>query len=288
MTLSVIIPVYNVAGYLARCLESVIAAVDVLEFRDDVEVVCVDDGSTDESSSILRGYGMRDARVRVVRQENQGLSAARNAGLDMSCGEWIAFIDSDDWIDKHYFAALFDAVKRTGCAIAAVDSEDCDAATYWCKRGSSPAVAWGKLYRAKLWKTLRFPVGRLHEDEYTTHKAVFEACRIAGVRKKLYHYTTRGDSIMRDNGEKALTDWLEGCSEQAAYVRTYSERAYGEALAKKIQVEHWMEKVSKEDVAEYARVMRGRVGRFYWPEHYRHPWLVNRLTWQIMKLCGFL
>jgi len=288
MTLSAIIPVYNVAPYLARCLDSVLAAVDALEFRNDAEVICIDDGSTDGSSAILREYADRDARIKVVRQENQGLSAARNAGLDIASGEWIAFIDSDDWVEKDYFTALFGAVRRTGASIAAVNSADCDAASYWCKRGSSPAVAWGKLYKAALWKTLRFPVGRLHEDEFTTHKAVFESVRIAGVRKMLYRYTVRRDSIMRDKSEKALTDWLEGCAEQAAYVRTYSERAYGEALAKKIQVVHWMGSVRRDDVAEYARVMRGRVGKYYWPEHYRHPWLVNRLTWQIIKLCCFL
>ena len=131
MTLSAIVPVYNIAPYLARCLDSVLAAVDALEFRNDAEVICIDDGSTDGSSAILREHADRDARIKVVRKENHGLSAARNAGLDIASGEWIAFIDSDDWVEKDYFTALFGAVRRTDASIAAVDSADCDAATYW-------------------------------------------------------------------------------------------------------------------------------------------------------------
>ena len=284
MILSTIIPVYNVAPYLNRCLDSVAEAIDeVMSSPNSAEIICVDDGSTDGSSEILYAQGKRDNRIKIVRQENKGLSAARNRGLDIAKGEWIAFIDSDDWVFRKYFKELFSAVRRTGFAIAAVDCVDCDASTYWCKSGSSPAMACGKLYNADLWKNLRFPVDRLHEDEYTTYKAIFEAANIAGVRENLYHYTIRSDSIMCDKSQKALADWLEGCAEQAEYVRPYSARVYGEALAKKIQVEHWMGSVCRDDVAEYARVMRGRVGNYYWPEHYRHPWLVNRLTWKVIK-----
>ena len=287
MWLSVIVPVYNVAPYLRRCLDSVIVAVDAVKAEGEVEIICIDDGSTDESAAILDEYKVADARFMVVRQENSGLSAARNRGLDVARGEWIAFIDSDDWIPKEYFAALFDAVRRTGFDIASVDAADCDAIAYWCKCGSSPAVAWGKLYKAELWKTLRFPIGRLHEDEFTTHRAVFRAGRIAGVKSRLYHYTAREGSIMREPSERSFRDWLEGCSVQAEFLKSRSERAYGIALAKKIQVEHWLGDVRKEDVDEYARAMRGRIGKYYWAEHYRHPMLINRITWVLLRACCF-
>ena len=287
MNLSVIAPVYNVAPYLRRCLDSVVVAVDAVKEFVASELICIDDGSTDESASILDEYKAADARFRVVRQDNKGLSSARNRGLDMARGEWIAFIDSDDWISGNYFAALLDAVRRTGFDIAAVDTADCDAAAYWCKPGSPPAVAWGKLYRGTLWKTLRFPAGRLHEDEYTTHRAVFAAGHVAGVKKMLYHYVVRDGSIMKGQGEESLRDWLEGCSVQAEFLKPISDSAYGAALAKKIQVEHWLGDVSKRDVDEYSRVMRGRIGRYYWAEHYRHPVLVNRVTWRLMRACCF-
>ena len=96
MRLSAIIPVYNVAPYLRRCLDSVRAAVDRLGDASAVEMICVDDGSTDGSSAILDEYAKGDSRIKLVRQENRGLSAARNAGLDLAQGEWIAFIDSDE------------------------------------------------------------------------------------------------------------------------------------------------------------------------------------------------
>lgn len=288
MKLSVIVPVYNVAPYLRRCLDSVIAAVDALRAEGEVEIIGIDDGSTDESAAILDEYKVADARFMVVRQDNRGLSAARNRGLDIARGEWIAFIDSDDWVSMEYFAELFDAIRRTGFDIAAVDTVDCDAVEYWCKCGSSPAVAWGKLYKAELWNTLRFPIGRLHEDEYTTHSVVFKAGRIAGVMPRFYHYTIREGSIMRERSERSFRDWLEGCSVQAEFLKFRSERAYGVALAKKIQVEHWLGDVRKEDVDEYTRVMRGRIGKYYWAEHYRHPMLINRITWGFLKICGFL
>ena len=91
---------------------------------------------------------------------------------------------------------------------------------------------------------------------------------------------------MGDMSEQSLRDWIDGCSRQAEYLRNISDQAYGEALAKKIQAEHWLGTVQANDVAEYRRVMRNRLGRYYWAEHYRHPLLVNRLTWGIVKLCG--
>ena len=291
MTLSVIIPVFNVERYLRDCLDSVVVAADFAGLGSDVEFICVDDGCADGCPAILEGFAAADGRFTIIHQENQGLGAARNKGLSEASGEWIAFIDSDDRVERSYFKELLAAVWRTGYDMAAVDATDCDAVKYWCKGGRSPAVAWGKLFRAELWKELRFPVGRLHEDEYTVHEAVFKAGRIAGVRRCLYRYTVRDDSIMHKPSAKSLTDWLEGCRRQAEFLKCLGGRAYGEALAKKIQVEQWMGAVEAEDVKEYALAMRGRIGNYYWAEHFRHPRIVNRFTWRIIKLLmrtGFL
>ena len=284
MILSVIIPVFNVERYLRDCLDSVVNAADFAGLGSDVEFICVDDGCLDGCPAILEEFAEADGRFTIVRQENQGLGAARNKGLSMVSGEWIAFIDSDDSVERGYFKELLAAVRRTGYDIAAVDSTDCDAVEYWCKGGNSPAVAWGKLFRAELWQALRFPVGRLHEDEYTVHEAIFKAGRIAGVRRRLYRYTVRNDSIMHTPSEKSLTDWLEGCSHQAEFLKCMGGRAYGEAFAKKIQVEQWLGTVMEEDVKEYVLAMRGRIGNYYWAEHFRHPRVVNRLTWPVIKL----
>lgn len=288
MRLSVIIPVYNVAPYLRRCLDSICAAVDRLNDASSVEIICIDDGSTDDSSVILDEYAKRNSRIRVKRQANQGLSAARNAGLDTATGEWIAFIDSDDWVEADYFTALFDAAER-GCAkIASELTGDCSATDYWCSNTANVAVAWGKIYHAGLWDGLRFLVGRLHEDEFTTHKAVFKAGFVAGTERRLYHYEKREGSIMSSESDKSMQDWLDALTGQAEHLKQFGERAYAQALAKKIQVEHWCGRVADEDVAEYAKAMRGHVGDYYWAEHYRHPLLANRLSWQVVKFCKWL
>lgn len=285
MRLSVIIPVYNVAPYLRRCLDSVCAAVDRMNYASAVEMICVDDGSTDNSSAILDEYAKRDSRIRVMRQENRGLAAARNVGLDVAQGEWIAFVDSDDWVEEDYFTALFDVAER-GCAkIASELVIDCSATDYWCDVTANAAVAWGKIYHAELWNGLRFPVGRLHEDEFTTHKVVFKAGFVAGTGRRLYHYTWREDSIMHSESDKSMHDWLDALAGQAEYLKPFDARVYAQALAKKIQVEHWLGKVAKDDVSEYSKAMGLRIGDYYWAEHYRRPFLVNRLSWQILKLC---
>ena len=283
MKLSVIVPVYNVEAYLKRCLDSVMAAVDVADSLCQAEVICIDDGSTDGSSDILRDYAGRDERIMLIRQDNNGLAAARNVGLEAATGDWISFVDSDDCVDELYFKALLEAAEKEGAKISSVGTESCTPEEYWCSPKCLPATAWGKIYRAELWKEVRFPKGRLHEDEFTVHKVVFKVERIAGVRKMLYRYTHRSGSIMQSVDARNLRDWLEGCDAQAKDLKPISDRAYAVALAKKIQAAHWLGCVEKDDVAEYARAMRGRIGRYYWAEHYRHPALINRLTWKILS-----
>lgn len=288
MKLSVIVPVFNVEVYLKRCLDSVVAAVDIVSPKCQAEIICIDDGSTDKSSDILRDYAGRDNRVRLIRQGNQGLAAARNTGLDASTGDWISFVDSDDYVDERYFSSLLKAAEEEGARIASFGTASCTSEEYWCSWKCIPSTAWGKVYRAELWKGVRFPKGRLHEDEFTVHKVVFQVKRIAGVRGILYRYTNRPGSIMQSVDSRNLRDWLEGCDEQAKDLKLISRRAYAVALAKKIQAAHWIGCVEKGDVAEYARAMYGRIGRYYWAEHYRHPVLINGLTWKILSFARLM
>lgn len=110
---SVIIPVYNVEPFLARCLDSVVG-----QTLREIEIVCVDDGSPDRSIDILRRYEAVDDRIRVISQENRGLGGARNRGFDAAAGEYILFVDSDDWIDPAYCERLYDAARATGADVA--------------------------------------------------------------------------------------------------------------------------------------------------------------------------
>ena len=283
MRLSVIIPIYNVEGYLSRCLDSVIVALGQLDVGWESEVICIDDGSTDGSSAILRDYANRDSRIKLIEQENRGLAAARNAGLDIAVGDWISFVDSDDWVEARYFKAMLNAAECEGAQMASVCTRTCPPEEYWCSHRGIPATAWGKAYRASLWGGVRFPNGRLHEDEFTVHRVVFKVDRVAGVEAQLYRYTHRSGSIMQNLDERNLRDWVEGCAAQAKYLKPISSRAYAVALAKKIQAAHWLGCVDKNDVEEYGKVMGRRIGNYYWVERYRHPILINRVTWQIVK-----
>lgn len=213
--ISVIVPVYKVEPYLQKCIDSILAQT----FRD-IEVILVDDGSPDNCPAICDAAAEKDERVRVIHQKNGGLSAARNAGLDIARGEWIGFVDSDDYIAPEMYQTLYNtAIKNDAqlalCSYAYVDIQGgvlCDRRSPIQKeeildrmqavdrlggdRGWYYVTAWNRLYRRELFENIRFPNGKCHEDEYTAHH-IFWACeRIAVVPEQLYFYVQRNDGIM--------------------------------------------------------------------------------------------
>ena len=110
--ISVIIPVYNSEKYLPQCLESIVG-----QSYGDIEIICVNDGSKDKSTEILNSYAAKDERIKIINQKNKGQSAARNAGLDVATGKYIAFVDSDDVIDFRFFEILYTAAERSGSEV---------------------------------------------------------------------------------------------------------------------------------------------------------------------------
>lgn len=213
MKISVIIPVYNTGGYLPRCLDSVLNNT----YRN-LEVICINDGSTDESETILQHYAEKDERVIVVNQKNAGVSAARNTGLDIATGDYIAFVDSDDWVHPQYFEILLFAQGVTGAAIAAcqyqsVNCEECgqkESISYCTEDvqciqvdkaildGYLKRLVWGRLYKRSI-VTQKFETGLTWGED-----TVFNLCTLAtsGLNKTfgvvqfpLYFYFSRSDSI---------------------------------------------------------------------------------------------
>lgn len=198
MRVSVVIPVYNVERYLARCLDSVLAAAE----GHDVEVICVDDGSTDGSAAILARY---EGRVKVIEKENGGLGSARNAGLDAMTGDYVMFVDSDDWIPRDAIDALSRAAQESGASLV-VSTSFCrdkapDApprAVRWRMR-PSPWIAgrkvqycaWNKLYRADLFRSRRYPA-TIYEDFPVTTDILCEVGEFAAVEAPMYVYCTNG------------------------------------------------------------------------------------------------
>lgn len=210
--ISVIIPVYQVEPYLKHCIESVIN-----QTYCNLEIILVDDGSTDGSGEICDQYADKDNRIKVIHQENQGLSAARNCGIETAQGEYLSFVDSDDWIDARFIEAMYEISVKAGCDIVQCNFQnvinDCSEEdkregnyTVYSPREFSIAtytllswkcnVAWNKLYKAFLFDGIRYPVGKFHEDEFTTYKLVWRANNIAVTNTKLYFYRQRTDSIM--------------------------------------------------------------------------------------------
>lgn len=223
--ITVIIPVYNVEAYLDRCMDSVLK-----QSYKDLEIILVDDGATDKSGSMCDEYAKKDNRVKVIHKENKGLSSARNVALDIAEGEYIGFVDSDDYVHPDMFAKLYDAAVRHNSDISicyhymerkdklAIEDPILDdeeefsanqALEVLIKDQGMKNYAWDKLYRAELFDGIRYPVGRNYEDIATTYLLFYKAGKICRIPEYLYYYQIREGSISShvSNDKK----WHENC-----------------------------------------------------------------------------
>jgi len=224
----VIVPVYNVEKYLEKCLNSI-----VNQTYQNLEIILVDDGSPDGCGAICDKYAAQDQRIRVIHKENGGLSSARNAGLEIATGEYINFVDSDDWIEPDMYEYLLSGAQQAGADIVVCgmfeelpDRQHChswhDAETFNTEEGLEQLFlrkkyshsAWAKLYRRTLFADVRFPDGRNFEDIATTYR-VFEKAQIVRLLPKAkYHYLQRNDSIMGDGTLRNRVDSYIAAKEQ--------------------------------------------------------------------------
>lgn len=234
--ISVIVPVYKVESYLRQCVDSILG-----QIFQDFELILVDDGSPDGCPAICDEYAAQDRRVRVIHQKNGGLSAARNAGLDCAKGEYIAFIDSDDWVHSEYLERLLNALTCNHADMAICDLELYHEATSSGARTSnSPirretltsedlmvrlyldqswyyVVAWNKLYRREIFRNIRFPVGFINEDEAVFHRVLANCRAIISLDDKLYYYRQHGESIMGSAFSIKRTDNLSALSDRICF-----------------------------------------------------------------------
>ena len=219
--LSIIIPVYCVENTLDRCLESIVS-----QSYADVEIILVDDGSPDRSPALCDAWAQRDPRIHVIHQENKGLSCARNAGIEMAQGDFLTFIDSDDYIEAETLAQVMAAMADNDIVEYPVDGF-CggpnpflltfqpkvydDMEDYWLNgRAYEHAYAWNKIYRRTLFDHVRYPEGRVFEDIHTLPQLLQQARRIATTNQGLYHYCWNDKGITATADRQALTDLLEG------------------------------------------------------------------------------
>ena len=224
---SVIIPVYNVKPYISEAIESLLH-----QSYQNLEIIIVDDGSTDGSEDICDEYARKDKRIIVVHQDNKGLSAARNTGLDLMSGEEVVFLDADDALCSDYVSILMDTLIRESADVAMCKftthnttekmemsrgknaTPEIEAGVYsrvdalraLCDEKINYSV-WNKIYKRELWKDIRFPVGHIFEDVDVTFRIIDLCNKVCVVDQSLYMYRIRPGSITRNKSINGYRDW---------------------------------------------------------------------------------
>ncbi len=219
---SVVIPVYNVEKYIRQCLDSV-----VNQTLREIEIICINDGSKDNTLDILKEFAQKDSRIVLVDKENEGLSIARNQGTEIACGEYISYIDSDDWVDIHYLEELYNAAKKYNSDVACSSiirvtggrrrnkliykkeefTRDID------KKNELTNVpiysyVWNKIYkRDKLIQSgVKFPIGRVYEDIIWSIQAIYYLDGVVTVPSAIYYYRKNPTSVMSSKAKQNAID----------------------------------------------------------------------------------
>ncbi len=254
---SVIVPVYKVEKYLRQCLDSI-----VNQTYKNLEIILVDDGSPDNCPQICDEYAKKDKRIKVIHKENGGLSSARNAGLDICTGDYISFIDSDDLVSPRFIEVLYQK-----CADNDADICECDyvrfhdndeeimhetAKTYLINDSAKCScydsldmqlkmygdnclqhvVVWNKIYKYFIYENLRFPEGKINEDEYTTYKAFYASKKIAVINASLYGYRYNENSIMGKKFNEKRFDALDSYEEKKEFFYKYNSELYDKTVSR--------------------------------------------------------
>lgn len=235
--ISIIVPVYKVEQYLPRCIASLVG-----QTYKNIEIILVDDGSPDKCGEICDEYAKKDKRIKVIHKANGGLSSARNAGLDIAIGKYICFVDSDDYLMENYIERLHKSITENNADIAQCEFiETSDDEVVLTKENFvetvfngeemigkiydyygiyvSTIVVWTKIYKKELFENIRFPIGRIHEDEATTYKLFYKAKKVAVTNEKLYCYFKADGSITRSGFSVKKIDYLRAVEERAEFFK---------------------------------------------------------------------
>lgn len=242
VNVSIIVPVYNVEKYLRKCLDSISS-----QTLKEIEVILVDDGSTDSSSKICDEYSKIDNRFKVIHKTNGGLSDARNVGIDIARGQYIGFVDSDDYININMFEILYSNIIIYDADISVCDFKkvyednndiienyngyiihkysNMDSLNQLYNENVFSFVpAWNKLYKKDLFKELRYKVGKIHEDEYIIHELLYSCKNVIYITCDLYYYLQRDGSIMKLKYSISRLDALDAYRERVIFFKRIGEK----------------------------------------------------------------
>lgn len=234
MKISIIVPIYNVEKYLDKCIKSI-----VNQSFKNLEIILVDDGSLDICPAICDEWTKKDYRIKVIHKENGGLSDARNAGLSVASGDYIAFVDSDDYIEPDMYEMLLKVAIDNNCDIVScklrmvykndinlIANDDTGEVIYYSTEDAMSAliddkirqVVWNKLYKADIIKNIPFDVGKYHEDEFWSYQAIGNATKIATIDYTGYNYLQRSGSIMGNGYSLKRLDAVDAKSLRLEYL----------------------------------------------------------------------
>lgn len=311
--ISVIVPIFNTQDYLECCIKSILTQ----SFKN-FELLLINDGSTDKSGEICEKYASMDERIRYIYKENGGLSDARNKGIECAKGEYLAFIDSDDFIHKDMLKILYDNLLNYNADIsvcsfwwleeAEAGAKDIEENEPICfeqnevmqqlfDRNLETVVAWNKLYRAEMFQDVRYPVGRLHEDEFIVHRLLFNCSKIVYSNCKLYYYIRHSNSITGNVSEKRIHDTLDAFADRISFLEQVGLQRESDR-----EFLHWMmlvrnryEQCEKDQFPghENVQVWLRKELRRYLPELKgkkvitRTEWLMQ-LLWTYNPTCGII
>lgn len=286
--ISIIVPLYNVDSELPRCVGSILR-----QTYTELQIILIDDGSTDNCGALCDAYAADDARVQVIHQAHRGVSDSRNVGVQAAVGAYIMFVDSDDYIETDTVQKLYDALVRNNADASACNFRyDTDALTEGKDRFVDPMLVpdavlsgkeilldrltqsdttgwealWARLYRAGIIKNIRFPAGKINEDSFVVHQIFLQCEKVACIRDALYHYVIRPGSIMRSTFHIRRLDGAEALLRRAAdYQRLgFPKKAVAATLERSIYVlnllyaseTHWKDKACRKRFRELLRMFR--------------------------------
>lgn len=245
---SIIVPVYKVEKYLGRCIDSLIA-----QTYKTIEIILVDDGSPDKCPGICDKYALTDDRIKVIHKENGGLSDARNAGIEAATGEYLMFVDGDDYISPDMTEKLYLALKKNDadmsiCNFVCVNE---DGSVYDGKMWEqiqdglitgrdvleimltgdyvTYVIACNKLYKRQIFQSIRFPQGKIHEDDFVAHYLFGMCDRVACIKDACYFYLQREGSIIHKEDYRGKMNGLQALADRIVYCEA---RGFKEALGK--------------------------------------------------------